>query len=255
MNNKEKLIIIPDIHGREFWKEAVIGHENDHIVFLGDYVDPYTYEGIEQENGLEMLQQIIEFKKEHMDNVTLLLGNHDLGYLSRVVCECRMDYMNEAEIQRLIYTNLGLFNLVHVEENNGYRYLFSHAGITLGWIEQRVEDLHGVIDNPEILNNMLHDRSRLPRLMALLCDVSSLRGGEMNWGSPIWADARELSVRQDNIPGFIQIFGHTQGNRPVSMADGTAICLDCRRAFVLDTASAKIDVPKMSYTKKEKDCL
>lgn len=244
MDSKEKIIVIPDIHGREFWKEAVRGHEKDSIVFLGDYVDPYTYEGIEQEKGLEMLEQVIEFKKEHMDNVTLLLGNHDLGYLSRIVCECRMDYVNEAEIRWLIYRNLGLFDLVHVVENNGRKYLFSHAGVTLGWIEQRKDYLHGVKDNPEILNDMLHDCSSLPRLITLLCDVSYLRGGEMDWGSPVWADAGELTIWQDNIPGFIQIFGHTQGNRPVSMADGTAVCLDCRRAFVLDTASARIDVQK-----------
>lgn len=255
MNNKEHIIIIPDVHGREFWKEAVRGHEHDSIVFLGDYVGPYTYEGIEQCKGLEMLQQAIEFKKKHMDNVTLLLGNHDLGYLSRVVGECRMDYMNEAEIRRLIYTNLGLFDLVHVVENNGRKYLFSHAGVTLGWIEQRNEHLQGVKENPEILNEMLHNRSHLPRLITLLCDVSYLRGGEMDWESPVWADAGELTIWQDKIPGFIQIFGHTQGNRPVSMADGTAICLDCRRAFVLDTASARIDVTKMGYAEKDKDCL
>lgn len=83
MDSKEKIIVIPDIHGREFWKEAVRGHEKESIVFLGDYVDPYTYEGIEQEKGLEMLEQVIEFKKDHMDNVTLLLGNHDLGYPSK----------------------------------------------------------------------------------------------------------------------------------------------------------------------------
>ena len=241
MISKEKIIVIPDVHGREFWKEAIKGHEKDHIVFLGDYVDPYTYEGIDQDKGLVMLEQVIEFKIQHMDNVTLLLGNHDLGYLSRIVCECRMDYVNEAEIRRLIYINLGLFDLVHVEENNGHRYLFSHAGITLGWIEQRYEHLQGVRDNPEILNEMLHDRSRLPRLMTLLGDVSYHRGGEMAWGSPVWADARELTILQDNIPGFIQIFGHTQGNGPVSMADGKAHCLDCRRAFVLDTARASID--------------
>lgn len=240
MEGKDKIIVIPDIHGREFWKEAVKGHENERIVFLGDYVDPYPYEGIEPGRGLETLEQVIEFKKQHPDNVTLLLGNHDLGYLSRIVCECRMVYANEAAIRMLLFTNLGLFDLVHVVDGGGHRFLFSHAGVTLGWIEQRAEHLQGVAEDPELLNEMLHDRERLPRLLVLLSDVSYLRGGEQDWGSPVWADAGELTIRQDNIPGFIQIFGHTQGNGPVSMADGMANCLDCRRAFVLDTSTKRI---------------
>ena len=27
------MIIIPDIHGRSFWKDAVKGHENEKIIF------------------------------------------------------------------------------------------------------------------------------------------------------------------------------------------------------------------------------
>lgn len=75
------MIIIPDIHGRTFWKYAVKGRETEEIVFLGDYVDPYTeLEGIEPSKGLVALKEVIEFKKHHPENVTLLLGNHDLCY-------------------------------------------------------------------------------------------------------------------------------------------------------------------------------
>ena len=40
----KKIIIIPDVHGRTFWRNAVEKYRNVkdvHIVFLGDYVDPY----------------------------------------------------------------------------------------------------------------------------------------------------------------------------------------------------------------------
>ena len=47
------MIIIPDIHGRSFWKDAVKGRENEKIIFLGDYTDPYSYEGIEFWEGLQ----------------------------------------------------------------------------------------------------------------------------------------------------------------------------------------------------------
>lgn len=41
-----KIIIIPDLHGREFWRGAVndLG-EDTHVVFLGDYMDPYRMTG------------------------------------------------------------------------------------------------------------------------------------------------------------------------------------------------------------------
>ena len=42
-----KTLIIPDVHGRSFWKKAIKKHfdECDHVVFLGDYIDPYGWEG------------------------------------------------------------------------------------------------------------------------------------------------------------------------------------------------------------------
>ena len=80
------MIIIPDVHGRTFWKEAVKGRENEEIVFLGDYIDPYGYEGITPEEGIIALEDIIKFKQDHPNNVHLLLGNHDAGYIWESVC-------------------------------------------------------------------------------------------------------------------------------------------------------------------------
>ena len=35
-----KIIIVPDVHGRDFWKQA-INSDADKIIFLGDYHDHY----------------------------------------------------------------------------------------------------------------------------------------------------------------------------------------------------------------------
>ena len=74
------VIIIPDIHGRQFWKDAVKDRENEDIIFLGDYMDPYEEEEIGYNKALENFKEIIAFANEHK-NVTLLLGNHDIHYL------------------------------------------------------------------------------------------------------------------------------------------------------------------------------
>ena len=104
-------IIIPDVHGRKFWRAAVQGHEEDKIIFLGDYVDPYDWEEILASEAFKELQDIIAFKKEHPDNVVLLLGNHDMGYLDREICCCRMDFYREKQIGDLFRENLDLESL------------------------------------------------------------------------------------------------------------------------------------------------
>lgn len=72
-----KIIIIPDVHGRTFWKLAKDKiNEVDQVVFLGDYLDPYPVEDISPEKAIEGLKEIIDFKKEYPGKVILLIGNH-----------------------------------------------------------------------------------------------------------------------------------------------------------------------------------
>jgi hypothetical protein len=59
------MIVIPDVHGRTFWRQAVneyLGKE--HILFLGDYLDPYTYEGITPTDAYKVFHEIIELKSK-----------------------------------------------------------------------------------------------------------------------------------------------------------------------------------------------
>jgi glutamate racemase len=63
-----------------YWKTVVQDNPNSKYVFLGDYLDPY--ENINREALICNLKDIIQLKKEHIDNVVLLLGNHDLHYFT-----------------------------------------------------------------------------------------------------------------------------------------------------------------------------
>ena len=42
----KRILVVPDVHGRLFWKEPVKKYINtvDRVVFLGDYLDPYEGE-------------------------------------------------------------------------------------------------------------------------------------------------------------------------------------------------------------------
>ena len=72
-----KILVLPDIHGRPFWtKPSKRVNEYDKVIFLGDYMDPYPFEGNSVEDSLANFGQIIDFAKNNKDKVNLLLGNH-----------------------------------------------------------------------------------------------------------------------------------------------------------------------------------
>ncbi len=43
MDKLNKIAVIPDVHGKDFWKEAKEKVDSlDKIIFLGDYLDAYS---------------------------------------------------------------------------------------------------------------------------------------------------------------------------------------------------------------------
>lgn len=73
----DKIVIVGDVHGRNFWKQ-VVEKEGVNLytlfVYLGDYWDSFDKPYIEQESNF---LDILQFKKDNMHNVILLIGNHD----------------------------------------------------------------------------------------------------------------------------------------------------------------------------------
>ena len=167
------MIIIPDIHGRNFWKEAVAGREEDIIVFLGDYLDPYP-DDFPDKTADEIWEQtwnnfngIIEFKKKHPSNVVLLLGNHDLHYIyPKMDDSSRYDYERAAQIKEKFNENKDIFLLAYERTINGKRFIFSHAGIhklwTADWFGSSVTDKN-VVDYMN--NEYLANDPSLPRAL------------------------------------------------------------------------------------------
>ena len=79
----DQLIVIPDIHGLNFWRSAVCALPNALLIFLGDYLDPYNDEDISPNDAYYNLIDIVDLKKEYPNNVILIWGNHDLHYMYR----------------------------------------------------------------------------------------------------------------------------------------------------------------------------
>ena len=65
---EKKWIVIPDVHGRKFWRDVVKGNEDKRIIFLGDYLDPYGMEGISPEDSYKELRSslfILKYVKHY----------------------------------------------------------------------------------------------------------------------------------------------------------------------------------------------
>lgn len=207
-----KILIIPDVHGRDFWIEPCYNIDKfDKVIFLGDYHDPYTFQVSVDTSRHRLHDKLLPFVLEHKDKVVCLLGNHDGNYVIGVMAN-RMDIFHKEDIANC----LNQMNLKLAYQEG--KYLFTHSGVLPDWLE------YNNITLDDILTGKVSNDT--------LIQVSPNRGGEDLCGSCIWGDVSEYALSK-KIPGIFQIFGHTQMEKEI-ITDEFA-CLDCRKAFVLDT--------------------
>lgn len=222
-----KILIIPDVHGRTFWKE-INPDDADLIIFLGDYVDPYGDEGITPKMALDNLKELVDFYNKYRDKCVFLKGNHDYPYISELYKNnfdylCRHDYEHEKEIASLL-KELNLKDCYIIDN-----YIFSHAGFNNHYWKL-IQPGYKV---GESISDVL---SNYPELAAR---VSWRRGGDFNYGSHVWEDLHYFIENSPNkeLSKYIQVFGHTFLKEPI-ITDKWA-CLDCRKAILLDNGIFK----------------
>ena len=228
-----KLIIIPDVHGRTFWKYPTVTYREAQFIFLGDYLDPYPEDHIKDADAFQRLQDIVAFKKNNPDRVILLWGNHDLHYLyDSIIKGSRYDEEHAERNMDFYKENQNLFQMAHEEMVCGRHYLFTHAGLCKDWAINYLPN--GVKTTANWMNCNLLTAEHIKSLSA----VSRWRGGPsyIDYGSIIWSDAHEKHY----IQGITQVFGHTYMEDPMSDHYNDAYCLDCGRAFYLNTDDGNI---------------
>lgn len=242
----KQTLILPDIHGRSFWKAAITEYYDkvDQIVFLGDYADPYSFEGITNQQALDNLRDLVSYSEERdVDSKTIfLLGNHDFHYIIPSD-KCRYDSVNASEIEALI-KRLHC-RMLFLGGSKKHPILFSHAGLTVGWLmESHINVTTGSknIDkmNVDYINFLWESGNKKTR--EIFNATSFFRGGNHLFGSPIWADAHEHEndfKQHENrrATDVYQIFAHTF-SYPYVKTDKEMITpefamLDCAAAFLL----------------------
>jgi hypothetical protein len=279
----EKIIIIPDVHGRTFWKDPVYRYRNIkdvHIVFLGDYLDAYeNIDYIYKEETIKNFEEILDVTR-NSNNITLLIGNHDLHYWPFFLDfgGVRRYEKYKYDISKMFMDNIDLFSVAYDISINNKLYLFTHAGITNQWWQwitgnkNRGTDEHphyfkdycerwktdedhltykvaNGIESFDVLNiepnaKGLNSLLKYDIGLEVLCMRGRDRGGYDYTGSCLWVDVTEhyWSITRFRIDTIYQIFGHTFGFPSLDeyVINDEFAMLDCRKAFELDCNTGKI---------------
>ena len=200
-----RITVSPDVHGRNYWKQ-INPNSCDMMIFLGDYVDSFD---ISDDDIINNLLDIIQFKKDNDNKVVLLLGNHDQTYL----------YLNDGNYrcsgfrEDIAYT---LYDILYLNQKlflNSYQIddtIFTHAGIQDNWFKERFKGdaLQLEYSVAEQLNMPLNERQ-----IDALHQVGNLRGGMRgDIGGIFWCDKTEL---KKPLQGFMQVVGHTHVSEPM----------------------------------------
>ena len=252
----EDVIVIPDVHGRDFWRDAVANRGDREVIFLGDYIDPYSNEQITDAKALEGLRDIMQLKKEHPDKITLLLGNHDAQYIYPELYSGRYCEEHAEEYRSIFLGQRELFKLLDIRMIGGKKFIFSHAGITFDWLRL----MHKWFGCPELkphwedkerkgfkdalskylredIINAEFQKGDYKRLEIPLAYASDYRSGCNRYGSLLWADYQEFIfsfMYPEKTEGVVQVCGHSQqyGGKPYIKENYA--CLDCRKAFIIN---------------------
>ena len=248
----KKILVIPDVHGRIFWKEPVKKYMDavDRVVFLGDYLDPYEDEDGLADDIYQNLMEIINLKLDNRGKVVLLKGNHDQHYYSKMYRDLaagsRMDEQNWDKYHEVFGDYRSLFQFAHMEIVNGITYVFTHAGLTFYWLHKVNTNMWQLPDNEvSVADENIIGRINQLDYKPMGQEMLSVVGRNRSWfgektGSVLWADIEEHSISDaPNAYGLnkvFQVFGHTRldGERTDMIEFENLAMIDSQKCFLID---------------------
>lgn len=214
-----KIVVLGDIHGRLIWGDIIAEENPDRVIFLGDYVA--THGDISAEQQLSNLEDILNYKEENPDKVTLLRGNHDTQHLGYYWAQCSgwdgkvWGTMSQTEFKNRF---LNLTQWMYIDDD--LKTIFSHAGVSKVWLKSVEKHIiskcgsqydDGTIDE-EVLLTLINN-----------IEPCELFGFTPNWRGDYYGNSttqpltwiRPESLRDCNVEGWNQVVGHTPVKRQI----------------------------------------
>lgn len=212
-----RILVIPDIHGRDYWKKAVSENINtvDKIVFLGDYFDSFDIKPLVQ---IHNFKEIMKLKKQYQNKVITLIGNHDYHYL-RYTNSKYSGYKElfQADIYDVLKENLEYLQICCIFDDK----LFSHAGVSDFWLKLAKIDSNDRENLETNINKILHVSPQYLDFAWLLPNNNSLTTrypnsyGDNIYQTPIWIRPTSLMSNDSIISNITQVVGHTHQEKVI----------------------------------------
>lgn len=133
----------------------------------------------------------------------MLLGNHDYQYTPWDTIGCSdKEQQKASSYWKAIFQNIDLLQIAHMREVRGRKTIFSHGGVCQTYLDECG------LEKPEEINTLWIEQpqSFLFKESSTYGKPSSLDGDDP-WQSPLWV--RDCALREDALPGYDQIVGHT----------------------------------------------
>lgn len=208
-----KVVIISDIHHRHRHVDTILGWEEpyDRAIFLGDVQDSF---GDTPELALDAARWLKQSLANHKH--THLVGNHDFAYIYPLNgwAYCSGFEEGKSKAIRAVLNQDELESLRLYTTIPGYNILFSHAGLTMAFLQLIASRGYSY---PEPVNSLAAITKWLDQTWPEVklkyqtggCHPLMLsgidRGGDQRYGGILWND---ISGHMP-IPGVGQIVGHT----------------------------------------------
>ena len=217
-----RIIILPDIHGRKWWKDILDNEVYDLVVFLGEYVS--SHDDISGQEQIENLCNILDFKEQNPDKVILLRGNHDVQHLGYYWAECSglfpevEEWLSRKENKERFLKDT---QWIYIYKPNDI--LFSHAGISKTWLRRT--------------NVLLKDINNLPP-----SELFGFSPGKDNpydcYGDSIYQPCtwiRPSKLLSDGIKKYTQVVGHTTLKNILHRKEGRGFffCDTCLKEYLV----------------------
>lgn len=201
-----KIITIGDVHGRDYWKQA-LEKEADLYIFLGDYLDADISMPTPQlKNVIPNFKEIIDAKIKQPDKIILLLGNHDLHYRWHPKHICSRFMRPQADYLHQYFKEHKLLFQSAFQIKN---HLWTHAGLSQSFIQAlRAKFPHRFDDNSKPIATIIEEMMKVEVERDFLAIPGKSRGGYFAHGGIFWADFKETF--DDMAEGLHQYVGHSR---------------------------------------------